>query len=102
MQKHTSYSAVILLVLALIGPMLVSACGGKAISNTTDDATITARVKTVLVNDPDVAGRTIDVSTAQGVVTLSGTVKTPEERDKVVGIARKVGGVKDVKSMLQI
>jgi hyperosmotically inducible protein len=103
MHKPTSYSAVLVLVLALMGPMLVSACGGgKAISNTTDDATITARVKTVLVNDPDVAGRTIDVSTAAGVVTLSGTVKTPADRDKAVGLARKVGGVKDVKSALQV
>jgi osmotically-inducible protein OsmY len=101
MQKHTSYSAVILLVLALMGPMLVSACG-KSVGETVDDATITARVKTTLLNDPDVAGLRIDVDTFKGVVTLSGGVKTPAERDKAVAIARKTGGVKDVKSTLQI
>jgi hyperosmotically inducible periplasmic protein len=101
MQKHTSYSAVILLVLALMGPMLVSACG-KSVGATVDDATITARVKTTLLNDPDVAGLRIDVDTFNGVVTLSGGVKTATERDKAVAIARKTQGVKDVKSTLQI
>ena len=100
MQKHTSYPAVLLLVLALMGPM-VSACG-KTVGQTVDDATITARVKTTLLNDPDVAGLRIDVDTFQGVVTLSGGVKSPAERDKAMAIARKTQGVKDVKSTLQI
>ena len=44
----------------------------------------------------------IDVDTFKGVVTLSGAVKTAVERDKAVGLAQKVAGVKDVKSTLQI
>jgi len=36
------------------------------------------------------------------VVTLSGAVKSPAERDKAVAIARQIGGVKDVKSTLQV
>ena len=59
-------------------------------------------VKTSLLNDPDVGGLRIDVDTFKGVVTLSGAVKTPAERDKAVALARKVGGVTDVKSTLQI
>ena len=103
MLNRASYSAAIVLVLALAGPLLVSACGGgRSVSNTIDDATITARVKTVLLNDPDVAAQTIDVSTVQGMVTLSGKVKTPAERDKAVAVSRKVAGVRDVKSALEI
>jgi hyperosmotically inducible protein len=45
-----------------------------------DDATITARVKTVLLNDPQVAATKIDVSTAAGVVTLSGSVNPRRTR----------------------
>ena len=67
----------------------------------TDDANITTRVKTALLNDPDIVGQ-IDVDTADGVVTLSGAVKTAAERDKAIALARKVTGVSDVKSTLQV
>jgi hyperosmotically inducible protein len=89
------------LVLILIAPLLVTACG-KSVGATIDDATITTRVKTALLNDPDVAGLKIDVDTFKGVVTLSGGVKSPAERDKAIAVARKIGGVTDVKSTLQI
>ena len=90
-----------LLVLALVAPLLLSACG-KTVGETIDDATITTRVKTALLNDPDVGGLRIDVDTFKGVVTLSGAVKTAVERDKAIAIARRIGGVTDVKSTLQV
>ena len=99
--KKLGYPTVILLAVALIAPLLLSACG-KSVGETIDDATITARVKTSLLNDPEVGGLRIDVDTFKGVVTLSGAVKTPAERDKAVALARKIGGVADVKSTLQI
>jgi osmotically-inducible protein OsmY len=42
------------------------------------------------------------VDTFKGVVTLSGGVKTAAQRDKAVAAARKISGVKDVKSTIQI
>jgi osmotically-inducible protein OsmY len=95
------YPTVILLAITLIAPLLLSACG-KSVGETIDDGTITARVKTALVGDPEVGGLRIDVDTFKGVVTLSGGVKTAAERDKAIALARKVGGVTDVKSTLQI
>ena len=95
------YAAVILLGLALMAPVLLTGCG-KSVGETIDDATVTTRVKTALLNDPDVGGLRIDVDTFKGVVTLSGAVKSPVERDKAMSLARKIGGVKDVKSTLQI
>ena len=77
------------------------ACG-KTVGNTIDDATITGRVKTAMLNDPDVAGLKIDVDTFKGVVTLSGAVKSQTEADKAIAIARRTPGVSDVKSTLQI
>lgn len=85
----------------LIAVPLTVACG-KTVGETIDDATITTRVKTAMLNDPAVGGLRIDVDTFKGVVTLSGAVKSAAERDKAIAVARKIGGVKDVKSTLQI
>ena len=96
------YHRLALLLFAMIVlPMLLSACG-KTVGDTIDDATITTRVKTALLNDPDVGALRIDVSTAAGVVTLSGAVKSPAEADRAVQIAHNIKGVKDVKSTLQV
>ena len=99
--KTYSYPTVIILALTLIAPLLLSACG-KSVGETIDDGTVTTRVKTTLLNDPDVGGLRIDVDTFKGVVTLSGAVKTAAEQDKAIALARKISGVKDVKSTLQI
>ena len=99
--KRYSYTTVILLVMALVAPLLLTACG-KSVGETIDDATITTRVKTALLNDPDVGGLRIDVDTFKGVVTLSGRVKSKEEETKAVALARRVGGVSEVKSTLQV
>ncbi len=91
----------LLLIATFLLPMLLVACG-KTVGETLDDATITTRVKTALLNDPDVGALRIDVSTTGGVVTLSGSVRSPGEVDRAVQIARTVQGVKDVKSTLQV
>jgi hyperosmotically inducible protein len=98
--RRRTYSTV-LLALLLVTSLLATACG-KSVGETIDDATITTRVKTALLNDPDVGGLRIDVDTFKGVVTLSGRVKTKTEADKAISIARRTGGVTDVKSTLQI
>ena len=93
------------LAVAVAAPLLLSACG-KTVNQSIDDATITTRVKTALLNDPDVGGMRgglrIDVETFKGVVTLSGFVRSAAERDKAIAVARKINGVTDVKSTLQI
>ena len=96
-----SYATRILLAIALIAPLLLAACG-KTVGETIDDATITTRVKTAILNDPEVGGLRIDVDTFKGVVPLSGSVKSAAERDKAMAIAQKIGGVTAVKSTLQI
>ena len=99
--KRYSSTTVILLVVTLLAPVMLTACG-KSIGETIDDATITTRVKTSLLNDPQVGGLRIDVDTFKGVVTLSGRVKTKEEEAQAISLARKIGGVTDVKSTLQV
>jgi osmotically-inducible protein OsmY len=97
MTKHKYLAAV--LALALVVPMF--GCG-KSVSETIDDATITTRVKTAFVNDPTVGALRIDVDTFKGVVTLSGRVKSKQEEAQAIALAKKIKGVVDVKSTLQI
>lgn len=97
-----------LLILTVVGPVTIGCGGGgggaaaKPVSATLDDATITTRVKTAILNDPGVAGQKIDVNASAGVVTLSGVVKTKDEEARAIELAKKVGGVTEVKSSLQI
>jgi hyperosmotically inducible protein len=80
---------------------LLSGCGATT-SATHDDATISTRVKIALLNDPQVGPLRIDARTFQGVVTLTGTVKTQADVDAAVAAARKIRGARDVKSELKI
>lgn len=100
MRKY-NYATVVMLALVLIAPLLLSACG-KTVGETIDDATITTRVKTAFINDPVVGALRIDVDTFKGVVTLSGRVKSKDEEQKAIAVARGIKGVTEVKSTLQI
>ena len=66
------------------------------------DTRTTTRVKTAIYNEPELKVMAIHVSTEDGIVTLSGKVKTRGERSKAVQVARKVEGVKQVKNDLTI
>lgn len=77
--------------------------GGAAGAGTSAaDDRITAQVKTVLLNDPQISATRIDVTTANGVVTISGIVRSQAEEQRAVQLARQVSGVKDVRSTLTI
>lgn len=99
--RKTRRLVLALFVVALVAPLVLTACG-KTVGDTIDDATITTRVKTALLNDPNVGGLRIDVDTTMGVVTLSGVARTPSEEQQAVAIARRIPGVKDVKSTLVV
>ena len=81
---------------------LTAGCGGKTIRPATDDSGVSTRVRTALLNDPQVAATNITVTSANGVVTLSGRVRTPAEADRAVAVARQTTGVADVRSELAV
>jgi osmotically-inducible protein OsmY len=81
--------------------LFLAACGATT-SRTTDDASTSTRVKIALLNDAQVGALRLDARTFQGTVTLSGVVKTPEQERQAIAVARKVAGVRDVKSALKI
>jgi hyperosmotically inducible periplasmic protein len=57
------------------------------------DGAVTAKIKSKMALDDSVQARRIDVSTDHGVVTVSGTVRSREERDRAVQLARETDGV---------
>ena len=62
------------------------------------DAAITDRVKSAISQAPELKGAKISVSTTENVVHLGGTVKSRAERAMLIAVARKVEGVKAVKT----
>lgn len=68
----------------------------------TGDPGITAAVKAKLLADSMVSGLRIDVDTENGVVTLTGNVKSKAEADRAVMIARKTDGVTRVVNNLKM
>src|SRR5687768_10211961 len=85
----------------LILVLLLSGCAART-SATSDDASISTRVKIALLNDPQVGSLRLDAKTFQGVVTLTGSVRSQAEVDRATAAARKIHGVRDVKSELRI
>lgn len=62
------------------------------------DAWITTKVKADLLATEDVSGTDIKVETVNGVVKLSGTVKSQAQIDKAVSVAKGIDGVARVDS----
>jgi osmotically-inducible protein OsmY len=99
MRKLSSFKTLVLA--GLIAAPLATGCG-KTVGETIDDTTITTRVKTAMLNDPQVGGLRIDVDTFKGAVTLSGRVKSEAEKQQAISLARGIGGVTEVKDALQV
>jgi hyperosmotically inducible protein len=74
----------------------------RSVGEHVDDALITAAVKTRLLDDPVVKGLRIDVDTRAGVVFLTGSVRSQQESDRAVELARATDHVKDVKANLSV
>ncbi len=67
-----------------------------------DDAAITAKVKTALIGEPGLKALQINVDTANGVVTLTGAVDTPQNLDRATQVAQAIHGVKSVDNRLSV
>jgi hypothetical protein len=76
--------------------------GTAGCTDSSSDAAITSRVKTAISNEPGLKGTKVSVSTDEKVVHLSGAVKSRSERAMLIAVARKVEGVKAVKTDLVV
>jgi hyperosmotically inducible periplasmic protein len=75
----------------------------REVSKSAAGAALTTKVKTALAKDIGMGTTTsIDVDSADGVVTLKGKVDSAEAKKKVEEVAKKVDGVKSVKNQLRV
>lgn len=93
---------ILLLAVLLTSPATVLTGCGKTVARTTDDAGIATRVKTALLNQPDLRATDITVTANSGVVTLAGTVRSDAEAARAVAVARQMNGVSNVESHLAV
>lgn len=67
-----------------------------------DDSVITTKLKSALLADAEIKGTDVSVDTKQGQVTLTGTVKSEAQKERIEKIAKGIDGVKDVQDKLTV
>jgi hyperosmotically inducible protein len=72
------------------------------VGQTISDAAITTSVKSKLIANSGTSGRNIKVKTENGVVMLSGQVKSESEKTLALQIAGSTKGVKNVQDGLVV
>ena len=80
----------------------VTQARGQIASPAVEDARLTMRVKTVLLNDGEIGAQAVDVRVEAGLVVLSGYVATDEQAVRAIDLARTVDGVREVRSSLAV
>jgi hyperosmotically inducible protein len=87
--------------LSLLVALLLTLLPVMAKGPLTDDS-VYDQVRIRLANDREIGGNAIDVKVTEGVVELSGKVKTEAQKARAEKIAKKVKGVKSVVNKLAI
>jgi len=75
--------------------------GGPSLTSKAADTSITARVKTALINAQDIKGNTVKVITESGTVYLMGLVSR-READRAAQVASRVSGVQRVVTVFEL
>jgi osmotically-inducible protein OsmY len=93
------------IISALIAAIMLTTVVGCASTSTqegtgqyVDDSVITTKVKAEIFNEPTLKSSEINVETFKGVVQLSGFVRSEDNIQTAVNVARNVNGVKSVKN----
>ena len=96
-----------LLTVALAAAVL-GACASqgdtkRSAGEVTDDAALTAKVKTAIATDAGArTAAAVNVETYRGVVQLTGFVDSEDQASRAVSAAKKVQGVHSVKNDIRI
>lgn len=84
----------------VINELKVGEKGG--FSQSVNDTTISAKLRTRLTADGDISGRNYSIETVQGTIYLMGTARNKAELDRVVAHARDISGVRNVVSYVEV
>jgi len=103
MRRFTQSLSTLFLALTVLGLLGCAASEtSQAPGEYLDDSVITGKVKTAILNDPDLKVMEISVETFRGQVQLSGFVSSQASADRAVAVASGVGGVTSVSNSMQI
>src|SRR5262245_65758413 len=102
MKKTFTLTAALALAAMLVAAACTPTRTQKTAGETIDDATLTAKVKAALSDDPVTKARQIEVETYRGVVQLGGFVDTTQEKARATTVAQSVTGVKEVRNDLEV
>lgn len=98
--------SIVCVACALNATAQMSASTPPASSETTgqriDDGTITSKVKAELLGAKNVKSTHIHVKTRKGVVWLTGTVPSVDDKSAAAEVVQNVSGVKSVKNHLKV
>jgi hypothetical protein len=72
------------------------ATAAEKVKETAAEAALTSKIKAKMVLDDYIKARAIDVTTNGSIVTVSGTVRSVEEHDRALRLARETAGVTQV------
>jgi osmotically-inducible protein OsmY len=78
------------------------AIAAAKVKETAGEAALTSKIKAKMVLDDNIKARAIDVTTNDSSVTLSGTVRSVDEHDRAMRLARETAGVTAVVDHLRI
>ena len=96
----------LLLAALALSFVFVTGCASTAKQESTgeylDDSGVTSKVKTAILNDPELKVLQINVETFKGVVQLSGFVDSKAMMARAVDVTRGVAGVKNVKDDMRV
>ena len=76
--------------------------GANQAEHAFENGALTTKIKSKMALDDSVKALNINVDTADGVVTLTGTVHSEAERTRAVQLARETNGVKSVNDRLVV
>ena len=69
---------------------------GTRVADAVEDGALTAKIKSKMALDDYVKARDIDVDTSDGLITLTGTLRSEAERERAVQLALQTEGVRTI------
>ena len=78
------------------------ATAAEKVKDTAAEAAITSKIRAKMVLDDNIKGRTIDITTDGSTVTLTGRVRSVDEHDRAIRLARETAGVTKVVDRLVV
>ncbi len=94
-------TSVNLLVIVMMAVSATAACG-PTVQTGFEDARITMRVRTALLNDPQLGTEAIEIVVRGGNVELRGRVSSADLAERAENVVRRVEGVRDVTASFEV